>query len=139
MNKYHRNWQNRYFKPGDLIIYTVLIAIFALGTAITVSGNKTAASVAVVTSDGQEVHRVDLKKVKAPYEFTVELGGGHYNTIRVENGRIRVIEASCPDQIDVKQGWISLPYQSIICLPNRLLINILPAQDEVEEIDGIAF
>ena len=131
--------QNRYFKPGDIIIYTALILIFALGTIIAASGGQVAATVAIVTLDGREVHKVDLEKVQEPYEFKVESDKAHYNLVRVEKGRIRVLEASCPDQIDVKQGWISRSHQSIICLPNRLVIRILPNPGIVDEIDGVAF
>ena len=37
---------------------------------------------------------------------------------------MRVIEADCPDQLDVKQGYISKVGEVIVCLPNRLVIEI---------------
>ena len=129
----------RYFKPADLIIYITLLAIFLLGAFISAHGNKGDVKIAIITLDGQEVHRVDLSSVDTPYEFVIEASSEGYNLIRVEKGRIRVVRASCPDQIDVKQGWISKTHQSIICLPHRLLIRILPTPGQVEEIDGIAF
>ncbi len=132
--------RSRYFRPGDIIIYTMLVLIFALGTIMTTGGARPASVTAVVTLDGREIHRIDLQNVSEPYEFLVESDPDHYNLLRVEEGRIRVLEASCPDQIDVKQGWISRSHQSIICLPNRLVIRILPGSDAPDsEIDGIAF
>jgi hypothetical protein len=118
----------------------MLVLIFALGTIMTTGGARPASVTAVVTLDGREIHRIDLQNVSEPYEFLVESDPDHYNLLRVEEGRIRVLEASCPDQIDVKQGWISRSHQSIICLPNRLVIRILPGSDAPDsEIDGIAF
>ncbi|NMB46890.1 MAG: NusG domain II-containing protein [Firmicutes bacterium] len=132
--------QSRYFRPGDLIIYIALLSIFALGVAIAAGDQHSASSTAVVTLDGREVHRVNLDTVAKPYEFRVETPQGGYNLIRVEQGRIRVLEASCPDKIDVKQGWIGRANQSIVCLPNRLVIRVLrdgPASEST--IDGLAF
>lgn len=132
--------KNRYFKPGDLIIYGALLLIFSLGAIIIASEKHQTSSLAVVTLDGREIHRINLDLVANPYELRVETNQGEYNLIRVEKGRIRVIEASCPDQIDVKQGWISNAHQSIICLPHRLVIRILKDDPEATTtIDGLAF
>ena len=47
-----------------------------------------------------------------------------YNVIEVERGRIRVAEADCPDQVCVRQGWISNSVVPIACLPHRLVIQL---------------
>ena len=41
-----------------------------------------------------------------------------------KNKKVKIIEASCPDKIDVKFGEIDKVGQSIICMPNRLIIQI---------------
>jgi len=46
------------------------------------------------------------------------------NIISVEQGRIRVFAASCPDLICVRQGWVSNGLVPIVCLPNRLVITL---------------
>lgn len=57
----------------------------------------------------------------------VEIFGvnGGANHLHIENGQVWVTEASCPDQICVHMGRISQPGQSIICLPNQVVIEIL--------------
>lgn len=130
----------RYFKPGDLIIYGLLILIFVLGSTYVASTKVPGAHIAVITVDGQEVRRIDLDRVEKPYEFRLDINETDYNIIRVEPGRIRVVDASCPDKLDVKQGWISDSTRSIVCLPNRMVIQIkdsLPASGK--PIDGLAF
>ena len=105
-----------------------------------IGSKQISSTTAVVTLDGEEIHRINLGLVDEPYEFRVETTQGDYNIIRVENGRIRVVEASCPDKIDVKQGWISNANQSIVCLPNRLVIRIIQDKPETDStIDGLAF
>ena len=60
----------------------------------------------------------------------MEDGAGGSNTILVEQGRIRVIEANCPDQVCVRQGAISGGYVPIACVPHGLVIDILNPEDE---------
>lgn len=53
-----------------------------------------------------------------------------YNKVQINGLKVRVKEADCPDQIDVKQGYISKPGESLICLPNRLSIEIKSRKNE---------
>lgn len=45
-------------------------------------------------------------------------------TVEVAGGKIRMLEANCPEQICVKQGWIGDPGASIVCLPGEIVIHI---------------
>ena len=60
-----------------------------------------------------------------------------YNLIEIGDGKVRVIEADCPDKLDVKQGYISKPGEMIVCLPNRLVIEIKSIEDE-SDVDYIS-
>ena len=80
------------------------------------------------------VEEIDLDRVSEPYSLPLEDGSGR-NTLWVERGRICVSEADCPDQICVNQGWISNGAVPIICLPHRLMIEIV---DGGGGLDGAA-
>ena len=55
----------------------------------------------------------------------VVLGEGeHTNTLVIENGTARVVEASCPDQICVNQGAVRYAGESIVCLPHKLVVTV---------------
>ena len=43
----------------------------------------------------------------------------------MEQGRIRVSQADCPDQVCVDQGWIADGTVPIVCLPHKLVIEIV--------------
>ena len=77
---------------------------------------------------------IDLERVTEPRTLTLEDGRGR-NTVLVERGRICVSEADCPDQICVKQGWISDGTVPIVCLPHRLVIEIT---GDGGDVDGAA-
>ncbi|MCD7905516.1 MAG: NusG domain II-containing protein [Clostridiales bacterium] len=88
-------------------------------------------AVAKIYSDGKLVETVELEKVSEGYEFTVECEDGE-NTVRVEQGKICVISASCPDKVCVNQGWISDGVMPVVCLPNKLVIEIEGAEAEAD-------
>ena len=85
-----------------------------------------------ITRDGALLEEIDLTRVEEPYTLVVEDSQGS-NTLQVERGRIRVLEADCPDQICVDQGWISDGTVPIVCLPHRLMIQIVGGE---EGLDG---
>ncbi|MBE6888965.1 MAG: NusG domain II-containing protein [Ruminococcaceae bacterium] len=61
-------------------------------------------------------------------EFTISTEHGT-NTIKVENGAIAVVSADCPDKVCVNTGAISSGIVPIICLPHRLEIRVISAQE----------
>ena len=92
--------------------------------------------VARITLDGELVKEIKLNQVGASFSFTVTGASGLTNTILVEKGRIRVEEADCPDQICVDQGFISDGTVPIVCLPNRLVIEIAGGGEAFDAATG---
>ena len=107
------------------------VIVLLLGAAVAVSAawlllgsRKTDAPVARITRDGVLLEEIDLDKVNEPYSFTLEDGSGS-NTVLVERGRIRISRADCPDRVCVNRGWISDGTAPIVCLPHKLMIEIV--------------
>ena len=74
-----------------------------------------------ITSKGEVVRTVDLS---VDQEFTVD----GKNTVTVENGKIAVTWADCPDRYCMKRGFCA-GGADIVCLPNRLVITFLGDQE----------
>lgn len=87
-------------------------------------------SIAVISVDGVEYERIDLQSVKEPYDIEISTEYGT-NIVHVEPGAISVTAASCPDKVCVKQGRMTGGGIPIVCMPNRLVINM-----EGSGIDG---
>jgi hypothetical protein len=117
-----------------VILFLLLAAVAASAAFLLFQGPKARAPVARITRDGVLLEEIDLDRVAEPRSFTLEDGSGT-NTVQVERGRIRVSAADCPDQVCVKQGWISGGAVPIICLPHRLTIEIV---DGGGDLDGAA-
>ena len=74
-----------------------------------------------ISSRGVEVKTVDLM---IDQEFTVD----GKNTITVQDGKIAVTWADCPDHYCMKRGYCDRG-TDIVCLPNRLVIEFLGDQE----------
>lgn len=115
-------------------LIAVLLLVSVLASLLVL--RRTAGTVAKIYLDGQCIRSIDLSRVNSASEFIVE-GPAGSNTVRVEPGRICVSQADCPDQVCVHQGWISTGAVPVVCLPNRLVIQIEEQRDQVE-IDGVS-
>ena len=117
-----------------VILFLLLAAVAASAAWLLLRDGDTDAPTARILRDGALLVEIDLDRVAEPYSFTLEDGSGA-NTVQVERGRIRISAADCPDQVCVKQGWISGGAVPIICLPHRLTIEIV---DGGGDLDGAA-
>ena len=79
-----------------------------------------------IVQDGEVLYTFDLADME-DQTFDVEYEG-RTNTIQIEGGRIRVLEAECPDQTCVHMGWLASA-APIVCLPNHLVIEYVQDQE----------
>ncbi len=68
------------------------------------------------------VLKIDMNQIITK-KYTV-VGTNGDVIIEYSNGKLRVIEEKSPRHLCSKQGWISESYESIVCLPNEIVINI---------------
>lgn len=107
-----------------VIIIGILIIISTAGVLIYKNYSSGSEKIAVIKQSGKIIKTIDLNKVTTPQEFTIKYNGSNYNKIKVEKGKIAIIDADCPDKICVKTGWISEAGQNSVCLPHKLIIEI---------------
>ena len=107
-------------KRDLLLIGAALIAALALYLVSQISAGGGAATV-VVTIDGEEAYKWPLA-VENTYEVRQE--DGSVNTIRVEGGAVRMLEANCRDGLCIRQGRMKNAAKTIVCLPHRLVVRI---------------
>lgn len=55
-----------------------------------------------------------------------------YNILAIKNGEADIIEASCPDGICVDHIPISKSGETIVCLPNKVVVRIESGNNEVD-------
>lgn len=88
---------------------------------------------AVITVNGEAYKEIPLTGQVSSKEYIIQTEYGE-NIIIVEDESIFVREADCADQICTHFGIINQPGEMIVCLPNKLLIEIKGSQSS-EQID----
>lgn len=89
---------------------------------------------ATVTVDGEVLETIELGQQLQ--QFRIETRHG-LNLIEVKDESIRMLEADCPDKLCVWSGAISQVNETIVCLPHRLIVEIVQHAGEGVEIDAI--
>ena len=113
-----------------LIIAVLVIALVAGVVLLFTQKSVTSGGIAVVTIDGEEYAQFSLGENIVE---KIELPDGSYNILKIKDGKADIIEASCPDGICVDHRKICKTNQTIVCLPNKVIITI---QDGAEaEVD----
>jgi len=116
--------KNKILIPSFLFLAVLCIVASFVMTQYSGSGGT-----AYVYKDGKLVKTLALKD--EPY--MVELGT---NTIYVEHDGVSMQSATCPDKLCVKQGKIKNSSRSIVCLPNRIVVEIPSKKGEVDTVAG---
>ena len=101
-----------------------LLAV-CLGLSVPLFLDGESAATAEIRSDGKLVKTVILS---VDQEFTVTAPNGGTNTVTVRGGAIAVTQADCPDHYCMHRGFCD-GGSSIVCLPNRLIIEFLGEQE----------
>ena len=109
-----------------ILIGVILLISVALSILFSLPGRT--ATHAEIWSGDLLMRTVDLQTDQT---FTVETNDG-YNVITIENGRIAVTNADCPDQYCMHRGFCNSG-SPIVCLPHRLIIKFVGEQ----AIDGV--
>ena len=108
----------RIIKRGDVIV-AIFVLIIAIVIALFFASGQP--RYVVIYVDGSEYARYILDDTTKEIDIETEYG---YNSVKISDGSVCVTEASCQDKLDIKAGSIYRNGQSIVCLPNRVVVSI---------------
>ena len=138
----------QYIRKADIILFIALIVIgLAASAALTLSRTDAGADAKVVIESGGDLYaRYPLAEdrvivVPAPKQIRADAPAAdsnkpasekydYYNVVTISGGKVSVTEATCKNQVCVKHGEISHPGESIVCLPNRMVVRIVSGGSE---------
>lgn len=108
-------------KRNDRLLIGALLLLAAVCLAGARLVRRPLDGIAQVDIDGQTVWELPLSR---DTELLLENKNGGVNRLVIKDKKASVTEASCPDQICVRQGGAGESGQTIVCLPNRVVITI---------------
>lgn len=115
-----------FFLIGIIVLASVLIVVFY-------STHSQKGSYVKVTIDGNVYGEYSLFESQ-----TVEIknqDGDITNYLVIKDGYADITEANCPDKLCVKQKRISLDRETIVCLPNKVVVEII--SNSSSDVDAV--
>lgn len=125
--------QNKKIRKNDIILITVIVAFaalfFFLINSFSSSGNKV-----IIEQDTKQIATLDINKNQ---EYNIyDKDGNICNTVIINGNQVSMKYANCKDKICVNHNKISKNNESIICLPNKVIVTVV--SNKSRDVDEVA-
>ena len=145
----------QFIRKADIILFIALVVLgLAASAALSLSHGEAGAGAKVIIESGGDLYaKYPLSEdrtivVPAPKQGKVDAPAAdpdanasaqydYYNVVTISGGSVSVTEASCKNQVCVRHGAITSPGESIVCLPNRLVVRIEDGSGEGGGYDSV--
>lgn len=120
-----RTSDKRYgIKAGDLILVALVVAASVVSLLLVLgAGAGEMGTTAIVEVNGEEVKRIELGSGLDTRTYEID-GFQGPSVIEVKGGKVRMKRSTCRDKLCIGMGWVDSCGESIVCLPNRVVIRI---------------
>ncbi len=115
-------------KRNDIILAVVMILVAAAGF-LWYSLSKEEGGAVMLIQNGEEVQSFSLND---EVEYQIDTEDGKYNLLVIQGGKAFIKEASCPDQICVNHRPVSNVGETIVCLPNEIVVKVVETMSKPE-------
>ncbi|MBQ0041582.1 MAG: NusG domain II-containing protein [Clostridiales bacterium] len=109
----------QYIRKADIILLIVLIIVGLASTAY-VAMSRTGGDTVIIEQNGKMYAKYSLFE-----DRSVTIEGKHStNIVTIKGGQVWMEESTCKNQVCVRHSKISAGGESIICLPNRVVVRV---------------
>lgn len=115
-------------KKETIFIASILVIAGILWLGFRISGQRSHNTIRI-TVDGKEFGTYSLSK-----DQVIHIGDS--NVCEIKDGKVTMIEATCPDHYCMKQKAVDEHGGSIICLPNKVVIEGKDSAEPSESDDS---
>lgn len=123
-----------YFHKADILLILAMLLITLAFFLLALNRSKQSGARVRIEASGSTYGTYSLQKdqtIKIP-----DSDGKIMNTVKIKDGQVWMKDADCPDKLCVKMGKIHADGQTIVCLPNRVVVTVLGG--EKSEYDSVA-
>ncbi len=110
-------------KRKEIIFFSILFIVAIASLLILRAASQQVKKDVLITVDGEEYMRLNLEE-ETDEDFTIETEYGE-NEVVIKGGSVDVIYADCPNQVCVNTKEASEIGDLIVCLPHKLVIEIV--------------
>lgn len=108
-------------KKFKLLLSAIAIIFIASVIAVIFSFKDSDSTYVEVVQNNKVIYTFDLSE-EDDRTIRVEAPDGGWNDIRIEDGKIYIIDADCADHTCMKTGVLRSESIPIVCLPHKLVI-----------------
>jgi hypothetical protein len=121
--------KRRVLKIGDIILLFIILIIISFAFSKYVFSGTGVYRVKITGRELQTYYSIDEDRiihVQGPLGVT---------TVLIEKGEVRVEDSPCREKICIKMGKIQRTGEQLICVPNRVVVEL---EGERGEVDGVS-
>ncbi|MEE0741274.1 MAG: NusG domain II-containing protein [Emergencia sp.] len=119
----------RYIKKADIFLFVALVFMGLFLSWLSLTDSDSGKN-AVITVDGKLYGTYSVSK-----DQTIEISqNGHTNKITIKDGAVQMSYSDCHNQVCVDDGKITRTNQSIVCLPNRVMVEITGGEEGLDAV-----
>lgn len=88
-----------------------------------------------------QVNGKEIKQITLPidhYDYKIDNKYGH-NVVHINGYSVAITESDCPDKLCMLKGKIDKPGDVIVCLPNKLVVEIKANKQNKDDIDVVNY
>ncbi len=111
-------------KKADIILLIVILAVGIPMSVLSLTAG-TGGDKVKISTDGQ-VYGIYPLNEDCEIDVTED---GHTNHITIKDGQVSMSYSTCRNQVCVNTGAISRTKDAIVCLPNRVVVEIISSEE----------
>ena len=111
-------------KKADIVLLIIILAVGIPLSVLSLTAG-TAGDKVQISADG-EVYGIYPLDMDREIEVTED---GHTNHITIKDGQVSMSYSTCRNQVCVNTGAISQSKDAIVCLPNRVVVEIISSEE----------
>lgn len=124
---------NKWLKKRDIIL---IISLLFIGIIALVIWHFLYSDDGKYVTIEQRNELIGTYPLNVDKEIEIEHRGKVVNRIIIKDGYCYMEEAECPDHLCIKQGKVNKSGQTIVCLPNRVVITVVDSDNS--DYDSVA-
>lgn len=117
------------------LVLLVLIAALCVAGIVALHFYRQTGQLVQIVQNDQVVGTYPLQEDRT---LRYDSPDGGYNIVVIQDGKVQVSEADCPDQTCVRMGATDQTAQTIACLPHKLIIKVLAQEGDPTQLDGVS-
>ena len=120
-------------RKADFLLFFIFIAVAALIAAVPLVRSSDGAPMVRIIAQGE---LAGIYPLDSDNEIEIERDG-HRNVVVIKDNTVHMDYSDCKNQVCVNTGKISKAGETIVCLPNYVIVEIVSSEEGGEDDEAI--